>query len=66
MYILIFSTFVFTSYNTSTLNIFETLYKMSKSKDVKKKADKKAPAKNLKEKRAAKETKRQEKKGSQY
>jgi hypothetical protein len=39
---------------------------MSKSKDVKTKSDKKAPAKNLKEKRAAKEAKRQEKTGSQY
>ncbi|MBW6479285.1 MAG: hypothetical protein K0B37_07635 [Bacteroidales bacterium] len=36
---------------------------MSKSKEVKnEKSDKKTPAKNLKEKRAAKEAKRQEKK----
>ena len=35
---------------------------MSKDKDAGKKADKKAPAKNLKEKRAAKAAKRKEKK----
>jgi hypothetical protein len=34
---------------------------MSKEKDVKEKSGKKAPAKNLKEKRAAKEAKRKDK-----
>ncbi|CAN5269779.1 hypothetical protein BH23BAC2_BH23BAC2_09190 [soil metagenome] len=36
---------------------------MTKEKDTKPKSDKKAPAKTLKEKRAAKEVKRKEKRG---